>query len=490
MNPGPASSLATERDLLGALRPRALGTALLLSVAFGLAAMKTPLATPLIWSAVGVACLVAVLSPTLGFVLCVFLFGFRNDAFSLAGINPADPLFAVFSVSWCSHALLKNRLRWHWTFVPVGLYLLASLLSGLKAIIVPSFLVDVVRFVQLLLILILGAQVVTTRREINLAVKAFLAAGLVLAVCSGLGALDYFVLHGKGAPFVDEGGRFAFKSICVDPLRVSSFLSFPLFMIAAMQQMGRTRYQRGVAAGLFWLGIAACVLSLSRSAIFQIIPGLLVLWWLTRHHRGKLLLIAGGTAAVLLVIAFFPMDSEFARANRLDRWAVAGKLAQDHSEPRVALWDASFQAFKSSPWIGVGMDNFPERYLEFRDLWLTYGWIYWSPKRPSHSAYIAQLAETGIVGTTAFLGLLASFLVLGRRVVRQARAEGDRGRYLLGAACLASFVGQMVAGIGLELFAHNHVWVIMVIMAVLERSGQVQLVGEAEPVPRPLAPAT
>ncbi|NPV46083.1 MAG: O-antigen ligase family protein [Armatimonadetes bacterium] len=490
MNPASASPSATERDLLGALHPPALGLAVLLSVAFGLAAMKTPLTIPLIWGVVGVGCLVAVLSPTLGFVLCVFLFGFRNDAFSLAGINPADPLFAVLTASWLSHALMRNRLRWHWTFIPLGLYLLASLLSGLKAILVPTFLLDVIRFVQLLLILVLGVQVMTTRREINLAVKAFLASGLVLAVCSCLGALDYFVLHGKGAPFVDEGGRFAFKSICVDPLRVSSFLSFPLFMVAAMQQMGRTRYERWVAAGLFWLGIAACVLSLSRSAVLQVIPGLLVLWWLTRHHLGKLLFVGGGVAAVLLAIAFMPMDSEFARANRLDRWAVAGKLAEGHSEPRVALWDASFQAFKSSPWIGVGMDNFPERYLEFRNPWLTYGWIYWSPKRPSHSAYIAQLAETGIVGTAAFLGLLAAFVVLGRRVVRQARADGDRGRYLLGAACLASFVGQMVAGIGLELFAHNHVWVIMVFMAVLDRWGEAQLAREPEPVPLPVAPAT
>lgn len=488
MTPGLPRPSAIERDLLDALRPRTLVTALLLSLVFGLAAMKTPLAMPLLWAVVAVGCLVAVVSPTLGFVLCVFLFGFRNDAFSLAGINPADPLFLAFTVSWAGHALVRNRLRWHWTFIPLGLYLLASLLSGLKAILVLTFVVDVIRFVQLLMILVLGVQVVCTRREVNLAVKAFLGAGLVLAVCSCLGALDYFVLHGKGTPFFDEGGRFAFKSICVDPLRVSSFLSFPLFMIAAVQQMGRNRYQRWVAGGLFWLGIVACVLSVSRSAVFQIIPGLLVLWWLTRNQVGKLLVIGGGMAAVLLVLAFVPMDSEFAQANRLDRWAVAGKLAEGHSEPRVALWDASFQAFKSSPWIGVGMDNFAERYLEFRNPWLTYGWIYWSPKRPSHSAYIAQLAETGIVGTTAFLALLAAFVVLGRRVVLQARADGDRGRYLLGAACLASFVGQMVAGIGLELFAHNHVWVIMVFMTVLDRWGQAQLA--SEPAPAPLAQAT
>ena len=59
--------------------------------------------------------------------------------------------------------------------------------------------------------------------------------------------------------------------------------------------------------------------------------------------------------------------------------------------------------------------------------------------------------------------------MLGRRVVRLARKDQDRPRYLLAAAALGAFVGQLLAGIALDLMSHNHVWIIMAVLAVLDR---------------------
>lgn len=475
-------------DLLDVLRPRVLIPALAASGFFGLACLYAHAGRWLLLGVVACGSLVALVSPSWGFALCVFLFAFRNDAFAAGELKIADPLFAITALSWCLHALLERRLRWHWVFVPLGLFVCTSLLSGLMAMYPDRFVLDVVRLLYLVLILVLGVQIMTTREALLRSVKAFLAAGLVMAVCSVLGLLAKYVLHGDAVPFADSGGRLGFQSIAVDPLRVPSFLIFPLLVAAALQQRGRNRYERWTAGALVWLGIAASLLSVSRSAVLQLLPGLFIMWWLTRHHFRKLALLS---VATLLVVGFLSLSSlspTLIKKYRLDRYALAGQVAAGHTEPRLVIWSASLKAFQSSPWIGVGLDNFKSRYFEFRDPWLARGWLYWNTKG-SHSAYLAQMAETGVLGTTTFLAVLVVYLVLGRRLLRRARAEGNVAQYTLLAACYGAYVGQLAAALALELFAHNHVWVLLAFMTVLDQPRAVAAPaaaapgGPAEPLP-------
>lgn len=465
-HPGEPPRLQPE-DLLDVLRPRVLLPALVASGAFGLLCLYAHAGRWLLLGVVAGGSLLAMLSPTWGFALCIFLFAFRNDAFSAGELKIADPLFAVTALSWCAHALHARRLRWHWVFLPVGLFVCTSLLSGLMALYPDRFVLDVIRLLYLVLILVLGVQVMATREALLRGVKAFLAAGLVMAMCSVLGLVAKYVLHGTGVPFADSGGRLGFQSIAVDPLRVPSFLLFPLLVAAALEQRGRNRYERWTAAGLVWLGIAASLLSVSRSAVLQLLPGLLVMWWLTRHHFRKLALLVTATALVVGFLSLSSLPPEIIKQYRLDRYALAGQAAAGHSEPRLVIWAAALKAFQSSPWLGVGLDNFKSRYFEFRDPWLARGWLYWNTKG-SHSAYLAQLAETGVLGSATFLALLVSYLVLGRRLLGRARSQGNLAQYTLLAAGYGAYVGQLVAGLALELFAHNHVWVLMVFLTVLD----------------------
>jgi O-antigen ligase len=467
-DPGATALRLEPDDLLDLLRPRVLLPALGVSLLFGLLTLyaHAGAAILLLLSVAGV--ILALLSPSAGFALCVFLFAFRNDAFALAGQKAGDPLFAVLALSWLVHALLAGRLQLHRAYVPVGLFALTCLLSGIPAHYGNWFLLDLVRVFYLLVIFLVGTQVLGRRTAFLLAVKAFLAAGLVMAVCQFLGALDVLLLHRSGVPFVDSGGRFGFQSIAVDPLRVSSFMLFPLLVVAGLQQRAPAGHPRNLATALFWLGVVACGLSFSRSVLLQLLPGLLILWLLTSHHLKKLLLITGVVGGGLLAVSLLPQDAEWVQKYGLHRWAVAGKLAQMRTEPRLIIWQASWQAFRQNPVLGIGLDNFQPRYFEYRDPWLARGWIYWNVKA-NHNTYLASLVETGVVGFAALMGMIVFFLGLGRRVVRLARAEGDLPRYLLAVAALAALVGQIVAGVALELFTHNHVWVLMALLVVLDR---------------------
>ena len=456
-----------DDDLLDLLRPRTVAIAVALSVIFAVASLHG-LGKPLVLALVGVGSIISVCSPCTGFVLCVFLFAFRNEAFAIGPLKAADPLFAVTVVSWTIHALLQNKLRLHYSILPVAVYMAAGILSGLGAQCSNYYGPEAVRLAYIVIIYLLALQMMGSRKTLLACVKAFCAAGLVMAICAAIGFLSHYVLHGPGDPFLDSGGRFGMQSIAVDPLRVSSFLIFPMLVMAGLQQRARTSRERRIATVLFWLGMLGCALSVSRSAVLQVVPGLLVMWLLTGRHLQKILLLVGVMAVFLAAVTFVSEDNPLVKEYGLDRWAVAGQLAADRTEPREIIWHTGLKVFDEYPILGVGLDNFRARYFEFRDPWETSGWIYYQQKA-NHSTYMGALTETGLVGLACMLMMMGYFVVLGRRVVRLARKDQDRPRYLLAAAALGAFVGQLLAGIALDLMSHNHVWIIMAVLAVLDR---------------------
>lgn len=473
-----------EDDLLELLRPRVLVPALAASLLFAVLSL-VGLGKPVLLLLVAAGAVLAFVSPAHAFALCVFLFAFRNNAYGLGSQKVADPLFAVTAAGFVIHALLGRRLRLHASLSVVGAYLVTGLLSGLAAQWATYYVLDVIRWLYLILIYLLALQSLGTRPLLLLSVKAFCAAALVMAVCAAVGFVHKYLLHGDGVPFVDSGGRFGMQSIAVDPLRVASFMVFPTMLMAGLQQRARTRGERLSATALFWLGVGACVLSFSRSAILQLLPALLVMWLLTRCHFRKIALITVSLGMVLLLITFVDPSNPAVKAYGLQRWAIAGRLASEHYEPREIIWDASMRGFRTSPVIGIGLNNFLARYFEFRDPWLTRGWIYWNQKAV-HSTYMGALTETGLLGLGCCVAMMLYFLGLGVKVVRRARAEGDPARYLLGAAVLAGFCGQIVAGIALELLSHNHVWVLMAFLAALDRRPAAETaVAEAPAAPSP-----
>lgn len=464
-----------DDDLLEVLKPRTLLIAITLSVLFAGVSMFLHAGRYVVIGVVAIGALVALFSPSRAFSLCVFLFAFRNEAFSMGPFKAADPLLLVTSVSWLAHLLYRGKIRVHYSLLIVGLYVLVSFLSGLQAQSVKYFLSDAIRLIYLVIIFILALHEMSRREVFISCVKSFLAAGLVMAVCSVMGALTLFLLHHNSAPFYDQGGeggaRFGWQSIAVDPQRVASFLIFPMLVACGLQQRGKTRKQRMIAACLFWLGFASCALSFSRSIVLQLVPGLGLMWLFTRHNLPKILLIATTVGIALLVVATVPPNSPLVTEYNLQRWAFAGKLSEKRSEPRLIVWDTCWRAFQSSPIIGVGLNNVYPRFFEFRDHWIAKGLLQWTAK-PPHSTYLGHLAYIGIVGTAVFLGMLVYFLVLGRRALRAARADSDAMRYLVAAAALAAYVGQMVAGLAFELWNHNHVWIIMAILAVLTQPAE------------------
>jgi O-antigen ligase len=79
---------------------------------------------------------------------------------------------------------------------------------------------------------------------------------------------------------------------------------------------------------------------------------------------------------------------------------------------RLAHWEAGIRMFNSAPWLGLGIGNYAVAYPR-------YALPHWyEPLGHAHNLYINFLAETGVLGTLAFLLLWANVVVLLYRTAR------------------------------------------------------------------------
>jgi O-antigen ligase len=161
-------------------------------------------------------------------------------------------------------------------------------------------------------------------------------------------------------------------------------------------------YSRGA-----WLGLAVCALVMLAAVGRKAIP----IW-----------LVGGGT--VLLVVFSFQTgvipDEYFSRitavSEQFQPFDVRTVIVNDDNfaiVERMAMWQAGGNMFLSSPLLGVGVGNFNARYPDFfADIWV-------NSQGHAHNYYIHAAAETGIIGTIAYLLLLGAALLQGWRVLRR-----------------------------------------------------------------------
>jgi len=79
---------------------------------------------------------------------------------------------------------------------------------------------------------------------------------------------------------------------------------------------------------------------------------------------------------------------------------------------RLAHWQAGIRMFNGAPWLGIGIGNYGVVYPSFA---LPH---WYDPLGHAHNLYINFLAETGILGTVAFLAFWASAATLAYRTAQ------------------------------------------------------------------------
>lgn len=146
---------------------------------------------------------------------------------------------------------------------------------------------------------------------------------------------------------------------------------------------------------------------------------------------------------------------------------------------RMALKTAAFEMTKRHPFLGVGLATFPlyaqklneERYLYFRDLIPIYVYVYkdkyidYLPYHDPHNDFLQYFAEIGILGGSAFILFIATFLYLIFFYLKKVK---DDGYFKVRLFCLfASFIGMLLDSIDVDVFKLRYLWFLMGIILAL-----------------------
>ena len=224
-------------------------------------------------------------------------------------------------------------------------------------------------------------------------------------------------------------------------------------------------------AGLFVTG--------SRAPVAAFLFIVAVYPWLI----GRMKIALTGTAIVAtLLLALVLKGPEIARVlpphNLLERiFAPSEGSALATLEERQKVWYEALSQFRRHPVLGMAPEQFREE-KKYRQL-----------KNPgeldsAHSGYFQTLAELGLVGSLAGVGLYGSTLVYGLRAIRRSRPGARRG---LVAACLCSCAALLITAITEPAFTINrNYYVFCLMLGLMLRIPDIPADDEEQrPAPRP-----
>lgn len=176
---------------------------------------------------------------------------------------------------------------------------------------------------------------------------------------------------------------------------------------------------------------------------------------------------AGALLALLAGLIYFigSRNEFFARIWKY--WGRENYLHYLGFDARFIYWQTAFNVYRHSPWLGVGLGNFAFWFAESLPIvplakmpevlrWITPG----SSTRgliTSKILYVRLLAETGLLGTAAFLAFL---IAVGGCIYYLWTAKRPEGRFW-GSAGILGMTAILASAFSFDSFAIPNMWVIL-----------------------------
>ena len=340
--------------------------------------------------------------------------------------NSADILVILLITSWLggfvlrSQGLLKSGpldqeespLPRYLVVTAVAL-LFAMVISTATAQSVNASIKDLLKWIEFLAVLLLGAKYLRTRKQIWTLVVVICLAGISQAL---YGYAQNFLSLGPQS-FIRDGGLRVYGTFD-QPNPYAGYINMSLPIVISLTLLGRnwaTRILAGTAALL--LGAAEYLtksnggeIAITVAVLFILVVGFPQLRKLAAACGvGVLMLIAALIAGVIPQRFTHPILSKLG----LVAISFASPSAQDYSTAeRLAHWIAGINMFLDHPLTGVGIGNYGVAYAPYHVT------IFVNSLDHAHNYYINISAETGIIGLTTFLLLLLAIFVAGGRAYR------------------------------------------------------------------------
>ncbi len=212
----------------------------------------------------------------------------------------------------------------------------------------------------------------------------------------------------------------------------------PIAAIAATAALigGSSWRIKSVSMAVLLIAATAAATGSQRSILIGLLVGLLAIVTLGpwRWRRRLVVLSAAVVIAALTVTASFWMHGAAAKRWNLD-WS-------DYSTSRVCLWQATLRSWSDRPWLGFGINRWPEVVLPLADTESErFPCLTWLRDREglsySHNLEIDVLFESGLIGLAVLTSATVVGLVAGWR---------RRGSEPLAAISISIFFATFAAG--------------------------------------------
>jgi len=264
----------------------------------------------------------------------------------------------------------------------------------------------------------------------------------VAAAAAGFACMDFYFQFpapaGFGPQFVwlDSGVYRRAQGLFYEASTLGNFCVFLLILVALLlarlpNRLGVSRIAIVGAGGLFAVTL---MLSYSRASVVNLCVGLAVLLWLERRRIRWGWVLAGLPVSVfaawVVAARFFPEFLAAYRYRLLGSFEHLSAASWGTLSGRMESWRLIVDFLAEHPWhliFGVGYKTLA--YSEFT-----------GARVIADNAYLSALAETGVMGLFAMLGLNLAILTLARRATRSPVMEAR----FFGAWVLCFWAGQMV----------------------------------------------
>ncbi len=345
---------------------------------------------------------------------------------SRLNVNSADILVILLIVSWLGSFVLRSQglqkvgpldkekapLPRYLVVAAVAL-LFAMVISTVTAQSVTASIKDLIKWIEFLVVLLLGAMYLRTRNQIWILVGMMLLAGVSQAFYGY--AQNFFNLGPQS--FIREGGLRVYGTFN-QPNPYAGYINMSLPIALSLLLLGRnwaTRILVGIVAIL--LGIAE-YLTKSNGGEIAISVAVLFIFILGFPRLRKPAAI-GGVGILLLIAALLagvvPQRLTLPILRKLGLVAISftSPSSQDFSTAeRLAHWIAGINMFLDHPFTGVGIGNYGTAYGPYHVT------IFVNSLDHAHNYYINISAEVGIIGLVTFVLLLIAMFVAGGRAYR------------------------------------------------------------------------
>lgn len=366
----------------------------------------------------------------------VFFAGVFGELFQLrlGGVN-----FTISDAATLTAAVLIIIARGRLRFVPPGLlaasyvFLTFAIASTLRA---PQPFESVTHILQYVFTFFVQLPVILCLTRSRAVVHASLAILVAARLVEMVGAFLVGRTDGAGRTLPidgDSANQFAYPTAYL----------LPFVLYGLLRLLGRRRWMTNAATILaavpvLYLMLWVLAASGSRSATVSAFVAVLVFitfrrgFHVDRRILGRLVMtiaVVGISASLLYETGYFPSTLQ----KRVDR-----TLRDDESltQDRLNLAKAGWDGFLSSPFIGVGLDNFRHVAHRYGDL---------TASQDPHNMWIDLLVKVGIFGTAGMFAVIASWFLLLLRKAREAVVRSDR-------ELVCAFVASMAAIMTFHLF--------------------------------------